>query len=903
MTTRRVLRPVPPGLRPRGGGGAALPRRRPGLQRRADASRCCSRPQRAGAALVAFPELGLSAYTCDDLFHQRALLDGCEAALARCVAASRRRCAAVAVVGLPLRVDHSLFNCAAVVHRGRLLGVVPKTYLPNYGEFYEARQFNPADHAQVARDHALLAPDRALRRRPAVRGARTCRCFSFHVEICEDLWVPIPPSSYAALAGATVLRQPVGVEHHGRQVGLPARAGRVAVGALPGGLPVFVGGPGRIDHRPGLGRPGADLRERRAAGRIGALRRRLAPDHRRRRPGAAGARAHAPDQLRPVGGAPCRRGWRAFAACAFDAGACRRRLPLRRERRALPLRAGRSARSATSAATRSTTSRCRAWRSGSAASGIDKLVIGVSGGLDSTHALLVCARAMDLLGPAAQPHPRRDDAGLRHQHAHARPGAAADARDRLRARGRSTSGRAASRCSKDLGHPYAEGKAAVRHHLRERAGRRAHQPPVPARQLQRAHRRRHRRPERAGAGLEHLRRGRPHVALQRQRQRAEDADQAPGALGGRKRRRAAAPSAQVLLDILDTEISPELVPGDAAGQPGAEHREPDRPLRPAGLLPLLHPALRLRAVARWPSWPMPPGTTPRRAPGPKARTCSARPTTWRRSSATCAPSCWRFFKTSQFKRSCVPNAPKVGSGGSLSPRGDWRAPSDARGRRSGWPIWSAFPRLERAPTSAGSQAQAPQQRRPARGASSSASSASSTTTSSQFVVLQRLGVARLLFQHRQVGIRGIVAVRRALAHALAQAVARGPRKSRITKAHAQAGRPARAPAAAARAPGRWRRGSRCSPLAAPARASSRNRACVAWVALARIQLRLQRRVAARQRVQAEQPLALDIGAQADRAAQLRAGSAWQRLAAARQAVRQHQHRRRRPAAVAAPRAR
>ena len=87
---------------------------------------------RQGALLVAFPELGLPAYTCDDLFHQRALLDACEQALATVVDASRQ-CAAVAIVGLPLRVDHLLFNCAAVVHRGRVLGVVPKTYLPNYG--------------------------------------------------------------------------------------------------------------------------------------------------------------------------------------------------------------------------------------------------------------------------------------------------------------------------------------------------------------------------------------------------------------------------------------------------------------------------------------------------------------------------------------------------------------------------------------------------------------------------------------------------------------------------------------------------------------------------------------------------------------------------------------------------
>lgn len=86
-----------------------------------------------GAALVAFPELGLAAYTCEDLFHQRALLDACEAALAS-VAQASREVAAVAIVGMPLRVDHQLFNCAVVVHRGRVLGAVPKTFLPNYGE-------------------------------------------------------------------------------------------------------------------------------------------------------------------------------------------------------------------------------------------------------------------------------------------------------------------------------------------------------------------------------------------------------------------------------------------------------------------------------------------------------------------------------------------------------------------------------------------------------------------------------------------------------------------------------------------------------------------------------------------------------------------------------------------------
>jgi len=87
------------------------------------------------AALVLFPELGLCGYSCEDLLQQRAILDGCVAALAQIVEASRTL-DILAVVGLPLAVDNQLYNCAAVIHRGRILGVVPKTYLPNYREFY-----------------------------------------------------------------------------------------------------------------------------------------------------------------------------------------------------------------------------------------------------------------------------------------------------------------------------------------------------------------------------------------------------------------------------------------------------------------------------------------------------------------------------------------------------------------------------------------------------------------------------------------------------------------------------------------------------------------------------------------------------------------------------------------------
>lgn len=154
-----------------------------------------------GAALVAFPELGLSGYTCDDLFHQHALLDACEAALGQVLEASKG-VPIVAVVGLPLRVDDRLFNCAVVVQSGQVLGVVPKTFLPNYAEFYEARQFNAAPTA--LRDTVTLLG------RTVPFGSLLFDCedvarLSFHIEICEDLWVPIPPSSFAALAGATVL--------------------------------------------------------------------------------------------------------------------------------------------------------------------------------------------------------------------------------------------------------------------------------------------------------------------------------------------------------------------------------------------------------------------------------------------------------------------------------------------------------------------------------------------------------------------------------------------------------------------------------------------------------------------------------------------------------------------------
>jgi NAD+ synthase (glutamine-hydrolysing) len=160
-----------------------------------------SRPlHRRGAGGV--PELGLSAYTCDDLFHQRALLDGVLDGLAAILDASLQWKMAV-VVGAPLRVEHQLYNCAVVIANGQIQGVVPKSYLPNYGEFYDVRQFSSGDYA-VATEIDLLG-ERVQFGSGLLFEVADMPLFKFHVEICEDVWVPIPPSSFAALAGATVL--------------------------------------------------------------------------------------------------------------------------------------------------------------------------------------------------------------------------------------------------------------------------------------------------------------------------------------------------------------------------------------------------------------------------------------------------------------------------------------------------------------------------------------------------------------------------------------------------------------------------------------------------------------------------------------------------------------------------
>src|SRR5438552_2217024 len=156
----------------------------------------------ANVAVALFPELGISAYSNEDLFHQDALLDASKAALEKLVAASAEL-TPVLIVGAPLRFDAKLFNCAVIIYRGRVLGIAPKTYLPNYREFYEQRQFTSARDA-VSRE-VLFLGQRVPFGNDLIFEAENVDGFALHVEICEDVWTPIPPSTYAALAGATVL--------------------------------------------------------------------------------------------------------------------------------------------------------------------------------------------------------------------------------------------------------------------------------------------------------------------------------------------------------------------------------------------------------------------------------------------------------------------------------------------------------------------------------------------------------------------------------------------------------------------------------------------------------------------------------------------------------------------------
>ena len=166
-----------------------------------------ARMQQADAAeinLLVLPELCLTGYSCGDLFYSDCLLGAVEPALQRLLQASAAL-RPVFAVGLPLRFCGKLFNCAAILHAGQLLGVVPKTYLPNYGEFYEQRQFSSAAVLAGKNETITLCGQRVPFGAQLLFACEQLPAFTFGVELCEDLWAPCPPSTALCAAGAQII--------------------------------------------------------------------------------------------------------------------------------------------------------------------------------------------------------------------------------------------------------------------------------------------------------------------------------------------------------------------------------------------------------------------------------------------------------------------------------------------------------------------------------------------------------------------------------------------------------------------------------------------------------------------------------------------------------------------------
>jgi NAD+ synthase (glutamine-hydrolysing) len=349
-----------------------------------------------GAHYALCPELGLSAYSCADLFFQETLLVGALAALRR-VAEATARWNLIVSVGVPLVVDDLLFNCAVTLHRGRPIAVVPKAYPPNYREFYELRWFHPAADARATTMRLLgegvpFGTD-VLVRAPHLPG------FVLHTDICEDLWTPVPPGTIAALSGATVLANlsasnvTVGKHEYRRQLVCSSSAKNLAVqmysaaGFGESTADLAWDGHGMVAERGDLVAETERFALHGTSVVVDVDLRVLAEDRLRQSSWGQNAAVHA-RELRTVeiDGGEDARDARAFRA-------------LRRRIEPLPF---------VPADPRLRDVRCReiflikatslARRLQALPEDGRRVVIGISGGQDSTEALLVAVHAMDLLG-------------------------------------------------------------------------------------------------------------------------------------------------------------------------------------------------------------------------------------------------------------------------------------------------------------------------------------------------------------------------------------------------------------------------------------------------------------------------------------------------------------------------
>ncbi|GJD37902.1 Glutamine-dependent NAD(+) synthetase [Methylobacterium bullatum] len=624
---------------------------------------------RKGAVLAVFPELCVSSYAIEDLLLQATLLDAVETVITRIVAASAEL-TPILVVGAPLRWRHRIYNCALAIHRGRVLGVVPKSYLPNYREFYEKRHF--ASGAGLLGESITLGGTVVPFGPDLLFSADDLPGFTLGIEVCEDLWVPASPGTDAALAGATVLAN---------LSGSPITVGRADSRALLTRSASMRCACAYVYAAAGLGESTTDLSwdgqtsideagirlaegERFAAGPVATLADidldLLAQERLQAGSFDDNARGRGLSyrtirfRLDPPSG---------------DLGLMRRveRFPF------VPSDIARLAQDCYEAYNIQVAGLAQRL----AATGTKKAVIGISGGLDSTHALIVVAKAFDRLGL-----PRSDIL------AYTLPGfATSDATKNnahaLMASLGTTAGEidirpAARQMLADMGHPFGRGEQVY---------------DVTFENVQ------------AGLRTDYLFRLANHngaivigtgdlseLALGWCTYGVGDQMSHYGVNSGVPKTliqhliRWVIASGQIgsganatLQAILATEISPELVPTEEGGSPqSTEAKIGPYALQDFNLFYTLRYGFRPSKIAflslhAWEDAER--GAWPPDFPAAK-RQAYALPEI----RAWLGVFLQRFFGFSQFKRSAMPNGPKVAAGGSLSPRGDWRAPSDGNAR-------------------------------------------------------------------------------------------------------------------------------------------------------------------------------------------------------------------------------
>jgi NAD+ synthase (glutamine-hydrolysing) len=619
-----------------------------------------------GVAVALFPELSMTGYAIDDLLGQQALLEAVQVALGELAAASADLLPVV-IVGAPLRQRDRLFNTAVVLHRGSILGVVPKIHLPNYREFYERRQFVSGEG--VAGQTIMVAGQDVPFGTDLLFTAADVPGLTVGVEICEDMFVPVPPSSGLALAGATVLLNlsgsPITIGRADTRTALCraqsmrclsaylyAAAGRgesTTDLSWDGQTSIFengvlLGQGPRFAEDPVITVADVDLdRLRQERARQGTF------DDNRRTVGLPGYRTVPFTLEPPTSDLGLRRIVERFPFVPAD-----------------PERLAQDCFEAYNIQVDGLVQRLRAI-------GTQTVVIGVSGGLDSTHALIVAARAMDLLG-----YPRTNIRGFTMPGFATGTSTKANAWALMRALGITANELdirpAARQMLTDLDHPFGRGEevyditfenvqAGLRTDYLFRLANHHHGIVLGTGDLS----------ELAlgwstygvGDQMSHynVNAGVPKTLIQHLIRWVAGLDDFSDDVD------------EILLSILGTEISPELIPVKEGEVPQSTEKSiGPYELQDFNLFYTLRygfPPSKIAFLA-WHAWhDVDGGLWPVGFPPERRRAYDLAPI---RQWLTVFVK--RYFGFSQFKRSAMPNGPKVSAGGSLSPRGDWRAPSD-----------------------------------------------------------------------------------------------------------------------------------------------------------------------------------------------------------------------------------